>query len=89
MVLQQYLTTMDASEKNTALKSLGQTTKPALLRKSLELVLSDQVVAADVNTALSQFSTHAEGAKAVWDWLKNNWMAITKKLPPGGLSLLA
>ena len=89
MVFHQYLTTMDANEKNTALKSLGQTTNPALLSRSLELVLGDQVAVADLHTALSHFSTHVEGTKAVWGWLKNNWMAIIKKLPPGGLSLLA
>ncbi|RSM01766.1 hypothetical protein CEP52_008344 [Fusarium oligoseptatum] len=86
-VVKEYETAKQSSERNTALRSLGFAQDPALIKRTLEYTLSDQVKTQDLYMPLSALRAHKEGVIALWAWVKENWEVITKRLPPG-MSLL-
>jgi len=45
--------------------------------------LSEEVKGQDIYLPLSGLRTHAEGVTALFEWVKENWDALEKKLPPG------
>ncbi|EEH18147.2 hypothetical protein PABG_00710 [Paracoccidioides brasiliensis Pb03] len=81
VVLQWYLNAPTAAEKTTALRCLGSAGKPELIQKTLALALSEEVRAQDVYMPISGLQVHASGITARWEWLKQNWEAINKRLP--------
>ncbi|KAH7271100.1 hypothetical protein MRS44_005120 [Fusarium solani] len=86
-VVKEYETAKQSSERNTALRSLGFAQDSALIKRTLEYTLSDQVKTQDLYMPLSALRAHKEGVIALWAWVKENWEVITKRLPPG-MSLL-
>lgn len=76
-----------SDEKNTALRSLGSAEDPALIKRTLSLTLGDEVKSQDVYMPLSGLRSSPEGITQRWNWLKDNWPEIIKRLPPG-LSML-
>ena len=88
MVLDEYLNSPNTETRRIALSSLGHTTEPQLIQKTLNLILSDKVVKPDISTALLPFHTHPRGILAAWQWLKDNWDAILARSPKGGISLI-
>ncbi|KGQ01598.1 hypothetical protein PAAG_11728 [Paracoccidioides lutzii Pb01] len=81
VVLQWYLNAPTAAEKTTALRCLGSAGKPELIQKTLALALSEEVRAQDVYMPISGLQVHASGIIARWEWLKQNWETINKRLP--------
>ncbi|KLP00364.1 putative APE2-aminopeptidase yscII [Fusarium fujikuroi] len=86
-ILKEYETAKQSSERNTALRSLGFAKDPALIKRTLEYTLSDNVKTQDIYMPLSGLRAHKEGILALWGWVKDNWDVLTKRLPPG-MSLL-
>ncbi|PGH27998.1 hypothetical protein AJ80_00253 [Polytolypa hystricis UAMH7299] len=82
VILNRYRTASSSTEKNTALRCLGGADDPALIKRTLDLCLSDEVRAQDIYMPLSGLRLHAAGISARWQWLQDNWDAITKRLPP-------
>lgn len=82
VVLDRYLNAPTSSEKNTALRCLGSCQDPAMIKKTLAYVFSDEVKTQDIYMVLSGLRLHAAGITSRWEWMKNNWDEITKKLPP-------
>ncbi|GKT97991.1 aminopeptidase [Fusarium langsethiae] len=86
-VLKEYETAKQSSERNTALRSLGFAKDPALMKRTLAYTLSDNVKTQDIYMPLAGLRAHKEGIIALWEWVKENWDVLTKRLPPG-MSLL-
>ncbi|KAL1959712.1 hypothetical protein VTO42DRAFT_1298 [Malbranchea cinnamomea] len=82
VVLDRYRNAPTSSEKNTALRCLGSCQDPAMIQRTLDLALSEEVRSQDIYMVLAGLRLHAAGITARWEWLKNNWDAITKRLPP-------
>ncbi|KAK2794815.1 Aminopeptidase 2 mitochondrial [Onygenales sp. PD_10] len=82
VVLDRYRNAPTSAEKNTALRCLGSAESPELIKRTLDLCLSEEVRAQDIYMPLSGLRNHTAGVTARWEWLKANWDAITKRLPP-------
>lgn len=82
VVLDRYFNAATSDEKTTALRCLGAAEDPALIKRTLDLASSDQVKNQDIYMPLGGLRNHPAGIEARWDWLKTNWDAIYKRLPP-------
>ncbi|KAK2761286.1 Aminopeptidase 2 mitochondrial [Arachnomyces sp. PD_36] len=87
IILDRFRNAPTSDEKNTALRSLGSAEDPELIKRTLSLVLGDEVKSQDVYMPLSGLRSSPEGIRQRWAWLKDNWSEIIKRLPPG-LSML-
>jgi aminopeptidase 2 len=47
------------------------------------LSISDDVKGQDIYIPLSALRTHTQGIEALWNWVKDNWAELEKRLPPG------
>jgi aminopeptidase 2 len=81
--LNEYLTGPTKDEQNDALRSLGHASDPALVKRTLELPLSDKVKGQDIYLPIASLRSKATSIEALWDWMTNNWEDITKRLPAG------
>lgn len=77
-----------SDERNTALRSLGRAKDPELIQRTLALSLSPEVKGQDIYLPISALRTHAAGINALWQWVKDNWAELEKRLPPS-LSMLS
>ncbi|KAK7752709.1 Aminopeptidase 2 mitochondrial [Diatrype stigma] len=87
-----YRTSTNPDERNTALRSLGRAKDPALIQRSLDLILSGEVKSQDLYLPASGLRSHAEGIEALFSWLTEKWPEITKRLsgnPPILSSMVA
>ncbi|ODQ51782.1 hypothetical protein SAICODRAFT_59464 [Saitoella complicata NRRL Y-17804] len=75
-------------ERNTALRALGRTKVPELIQKTVHMSLSPEVKEQDIYLPLTGVRNSAEGVRALWAFAKENWEAITARIP-AGLSLLS
>ncbi|EEP77622.1 aminopeptidase 2 [Uncinocarpus reesii 1704] len=82
VILDRYRNAPTSAEKNTALRSLGSAQQPELVQRTLDLSLSDEVKAQDIYMPLAGLRVHPTSIIARWEWLKNNWEAVVKRLPP-------
>lgn len=80
-LLNEYRTAQDADERNTALRSLGRVTDPALIQRSLDLPLSDDVKGQDVYLPISGLRNDQKGIEMLWEWVKKNWEPLNVKCP--------
>ncbi|KAJ9626577.1 Aminopeptidase 2 mitochondrial [Taxawa tesnikishii (nom. ined.)] len=86
-ILNEYRTAKTSDERNTALRAIGRARKPELIKRTLQLPLSKEVKEQDIYLPIGGLRSHKEGIVALWNWMKENWDTIQKKLPPG-LSML-
>jgi len=70
------------------MRALGRAKSPNLIKRTLDLSLSEHVKAQDIYLPISSLRTHPEGIQALWVWMKDNWSELEKKLPPS-LSMLS
>lgn len=87
VVLNEYRTAQTSDERNTALRAIGRAKDPKLIKRTLQLPLSNEVKGQDIYLPLGGLRTHKDGIVALWDWMTDNWDELEKKLPPG-LSML-
>ncbi|KAL2013371.1 hypothetical protein VTN00DRAFT_896 [Thermoascus crustaceus] len=82
VVLDRFRNAPTSDEKNTALRSLGAAEDPALVKRTLDLALSNEVKSQDIYMPLASLRGHPTGIETRWAWLKSNWDEIYKRLPP-------
>jgi len=87
-VLNIYKNPSSIDEKNTALRCLGQTRKLELMKKTLDLALSEDVREQDIYLPFQGVRSHPEGIKQLWKFVQAKWDIIAGRLPPG-LSMLS
>ena len=80
-ILNEYKTTTDADERNTALRSLSRSKGTHLIKRALSLPLSDVVKGQDVYMPIGGLRNNKEGIEALWEYLKENWEPLNKKCP--------
>lgn len=86
-ILEIYRNAKTSDERNTALRGIGRARQPELIKRTLDMALSKEIKEQDIYLPLGGLRTHKEGIEALWQWMKDNWTTIEKKLPPG-LSML-
>lgn len=82
VVLDRFRNAPTSDEKTTALRCLGASEDPALIQRTLGLASSDEVKNQDIYMPLGGLRAHAAGIEARWNWVKDNWDALYKRLPP-------
>lgn len=83
VVLDRFRNAPTSDEKTTALRCLGASQDPELIKRTLGLALGDEVKSQDIYMPLGGLRSHRAGIESRWDWLKSNWDLLYKKLPPG------
>jgi aminopeptidase N len=81
--LRGYRSATDPREKVRFLTLLSSFRDPALLRRTLALSLTDEVRTQDMASVLSGVIGKPAGTDLGWAFVKENWPAIEKKIPPG------
>ena len=80
-IFNEYKTTKDADERNTALRSLSRVKGEALIKRALSLPLSDVVKGQDVYMPITGLRNDKQGIEMLWEYLKENWEPLNKKCP--------
>ncbi|KAJ5095945.1 hypothetical protein NUU61_005301 [Penicillium alfredii] len=88
IVLGRFRSAPTSDEKTTALRCLGVAEDPALIQRTLNLALSDEVKNQDIYMPLGGLGRHPEGIKARWAWMQSNWDTLDKSLS-AALSILS
>jgi len=83
VVLDRFRNAPTSDEKTTALRCLGAAEDPALIQRTLGLASGDEVKNQDIYMPLGGLRSHTAGIEARWNWVKDNWDALYKRLPPG------
>lgn len=79
-VLNFFRKSTNSDERNTALRCIGRSKEPALIQRTLDLVLSGEVKSQDIYLPASGLRSHAEGIEALFSWLTDKWPEIYKRL---------
>lgn len=87
IILDTYLKSTNSDERNTALRTLGRSRDPELIKKTLTLPFSGDVKEQDIYMPVSGLRTHPEGIEALFGWMTENWDELSRRLP-AGLSML-
>ncbi|PLB39847.1 M1 family metallopeptidase [Aspergillus candidus] len=82
-VLDRFRHAPTSDEKTTALRCLGASEVPALIQRTLDLAMSDEVKNQDIYMPLGGLRSSTVGIDARWAWMKANWDALYQRLPPG------
>ncbi|HET7707392.1 MAG TPA: M1 family metallopeptidase [Thermoanaerobaculia bacterium] len=83
--LQGYRTAKTPAEKARFLTLLTAFRNPALIQRTLELTLTDEVRAQDIAGVLSGVIANPAAGEAAWKFLNDNWTALAKKIPTNHL----
>ncbi|KAF3062328.1 Aminopeptidase 2, mitochondrial [Daldinia childiae] len=70
----------NSDERNTALRCIGRAKDPALIKQTLDFVLSGEIKSQDLYLPASGLRSHAEGIEALFSWLTEKWPEISKRL---------
>jgi len=74
-----YKTATLPAQKTTALRCLGGSRNPDLIKKGLEYMMSDEVRMQDRFILLFSLSVTPVGRKICWEFVKQNWDTIAEK----------
>lgn len=79
-VLSFFRKSSNSDERNTALRCIGRSKDPVLIKQTLDLVLSGEVKSQDIYLPASGLRSHAEGIEALFAWLTEKWPEVHKRL---------
>ena len=88
ILLNTYLNSQNADERNTALRTLGRSEDPELIKRTLTLPFSPDVKEQDIYLPVSGLRSHPGGIQALYGWMTENWDELTRRLP-SSLSMLS
>ena len=80
-VLARYRTTTNPQDKMRYLLALGGFEDPALLRRSLDLCLADDVRNQDGPFLIGAIIGNRHGGAMAWEWVEEHWDAILGRFP--------
>jgi aminopeptidase 2 len=86
--VKEFRTAKTADERNSALRSLGRAKSPELIQRTLDFALSTDVKGQDIYLPIQSLRGHQDGCLALWNWVKDNWAELERRLPPS-LSMLS
>jgi aminopeptidase N/puromycin-sensitive aminopeptidase len=87
-LLQLYKTSEDPIVRIGALQSLTNFREPALIHRTLEYVISDQVRTQDATHLLAALLTHRESRDLTWQFIRDNWDRVKSRITPLAASRL-
>lgn len=70
----------NGDERNTALRCLGRARDPALMQRTLDMMLSGDVKSQDIYLPASGLRGHPEGIELLFQWLTEKWPEVQKRL---------
>lgn len=70
----------NGDERNTALRCLGRARDPALMQRTLDMMLSGDVKSQDIYLPASGLRGHPEGIEMLFQWLTEKWPEVQKRL---------
>ncbi|KAJ5650833.1 uncharacterized protein N7484_004556 [Penicillium longicatenatum] len=82
VVLDRFRNAPTSDEKTTALRCLGASEDPALIQRTLDLAMGDEVKNQDIYMPLGGLRGSTAGIQARWTWLQKNWDTVYQRLPP-------
>ncbi|KAJ5986253.1 hypothetical protein N7451_010618 [Penicillium sp. IBT 35674x] len=82
-VLDLYRTTNDGMERITALTTLGYARNPALIQRTIAMLLSDEMRLQDIQAPMTSLGSHPNGITALWHWFMENWPIVKERLSSG------
>tara|TARA_R110002003_G_scaffold97_13_gene7866 strand:- start:8460 stop:8960 length:501 start_codon:yes stop_codon:yes gene_type:complete len=88
IIVNEAINATTADERNSALRSLGRAKTPELIQRTLDFALSKDVKGQDIYLPISALRGHKDGCIALWQWVKDNWEELERRLPPS-LSMLS
>lgn len=83
--LKGYRTATTPAEKSRFLSLLSAFRNPALVQRTLEWTLTDDVRSQDIAGVLGSMITNPAAGEAAWKFLNENWDALAKKIPTNHL----
>jgi puromycin-sensitive aminopeptidase len=86
-VLKQYRDTDMSEEKRRCLQALGNSTDAALLQKTLDWALTEEVRNQDLMFPLGSVASNPLGREMAWNFLKTNWETLFKRYGEGSFLL--
>lgn len=81
VVLKYYETAETSDERNSALRTLGQSRDPKLRQRTLDLLLGDKVRDQDIYIPIGSLRSSKAGIEALFEWLQTRWDDIYTKFP--------
>ena len=72
-VFKTYKTSQSADGKELALASIGEVTNPALVKRTLDFVLSGEIPAQDIHGPAGSFANNNKTRDLWWDTMKSHW----------------
>jgi puromycin-sensitive aminopeptidase len=83
VILDQYRSAATPQEKVRYLLALPSTAEPALLARTLDLALSDEVRAQDAPFLVAGVMSNRAGGALAWEWTEHHWDELQERLPAG------
>jgi aminopeptidase N/puromycin-sensitive aminopeptidase len=87
-LLQLSKTSQDPNVRISALASLTNFREPALVHRTLEYVVSDQVRTQDAVHLLAALLEHRESREAAWEFIRETWDRVKGRITPFAASRL-
>ena len=81
--LRTYRATTDPAVRSRIIAALPAFRDPALLQRTLQLALTDDVRSQDLAALLGGAIGNRGNSEMAWRFVTENWTAIARKLPPG------
>ncbi|KOS20944.1 Aminopeptidase 2 [Escovopsis weberi] len=81
-VLDLYRCSTNSDERNTCLRSLGQSRGQEQIKQTIDLLLSSEVKDQDIYLPAAGLRVHADGINALFNWMVEHWEELYKKHPP-------
>jgi len=72
-VVSLYKTSQSADGKELALQSIGDVTRPELVKKTIDLVLSGDIAAQDIDAPCSSLAQNTKTRDIWWETMKQHW----------------
>ncbi len=83
LILEQYRSASTPQEKVRYLTALAATPDPALLLRTLDMALSDDVRTQDAPFLVAGVMANRAGGALAWAWVEDHWDQLRDRLPPG------
>jgi aminopeptidase N len=72
-ILATYKTSQSADGKEIALECIGDVTRPQLVKKTLDFILSGDIPAQDIHGPCNALATNTQTRDIWWETMKENW----------------
>ena len=82
LILEQYRAAATPQDKVRYLLALPATPDPALLARTLDLALSDEVRTQDAPFLVAGVMSNRAGGSLAWQWVEDHWEQLQQRLPP-------